>query len=224
MLSKFSFGFNKLWDNSKDNGSSGVPPNGPLPTGRAPLKPAQVHLRHDQIVERAMQADNLVEHGLMAIDKRVSIVGEIINLSEGRDKIFKIFSSLLKLVRWCVTKYFMHYTFSKEILNRLKGASSATSTARAFLKLFTVCFHVFLMSALVRLFLCLDISWCRARHSPVSYLRLYLLLCLISPPPSLTFPFPTPFRPFYISLYPCFRTGSSSAWPSACTTSSASAT
>lgn len=41
-----------------------------------------------------MQADNLVEHGLQAIDKRVSIWGEIINLSEGRDKIFKIFSGL----------------------------------------------------------------------------------------------------------------------------------
>jgi len=35
------------------------------------------------------------------------------------------------------SNYFKHYGASKEILDRLKGCSSATSTARAFLKLFT---------------------------------------------------------------------------------------
>jgi len=84
-----------------------------------------------------MQRENLVEHGLMSLDKRVSIWGEITSLSEGRDKIFKIFSGLLKVARWVLANYFTQWAFSKELQTRLKNAGTATSTARAFLKLFT---------------------------------------------------------------------------------------
>ena len=111
---------------------------GSLAAAMKNLKGQKQALADDQIVEKAIEENSVLEHGLLAIDKRVSILGEIINQSEGRDKIFKVFSGLLKVVKWFLMNYASTWLHTKDALARIKGASTATSNARCFLKLFTV--------------------------------------------------------------------------------------
>jgi len=91
----------------------------------------------DQIVERALLEDSFIEHGLLAVDKSVSILGEILNLSEGRDKLFKLFSAVLKLTRYGLNNWVEKSPLIDDILSRIKACSTATSTTRLFLKLCT---------------------------------------------------------------------------------------
>eukprot|EP00461_Guttulinopsis_vulgaris_P010648 UN10726 len=93
--------------------------------------------QEDQLVEKALLEDSFIEHGILAVDKSVSILGEILNLSEGRDKLFKLLSAVLKLTRYGINTFCEPSPKTRDILERIKSCSTATSNTRLFLKLCT---------------------------------------------------------------------------------------
>ena len=77
------------------------------PLNAPQTQPGEEDFPDDQIVERALLEDSFIEHGLLAVDKSVSILGEILNLSEGRDKLFKVFSAILKLAKYALNNWYV---------------------------------------------------------------------------------------------------------------------
>jgi hypothetical protein len=66
----------------------------------------------DQLVERALLEDSFIEHGLLAVDKNVSILGEVLNLSEGRDKLFKFGAAILKISKYAINTWYVYISFT----------------------------------------------------------------------------------------------------------------
>lgn len=102
-----------------------------------PIKKGSSVLKDDRQVERALNTTDLIEHGLLAMDKRISIFGEILSSAEGRDKIFKQQSGLQKITEYLIKRYINSKMLKEEQQYRTHTCSTYTSIARLYLKQFT---------------------------------------------------------------------------------------
>lgn len=113
------------------------------------------------LVQNALKSDNLLEHGLQnldnalsSFDKNASVLANIMNSTESRDKVFKMVQSMCKIGRYV---YGVRLP-DAEMFEKFENVHLFTKVSRTYLKLFCT-------SSFIRLFLRV------ARFEKMSFLK-----------------------------------------------------